>query len=134
MEWYEHVHTYRRDECAVFRKTKEQFGGLSNMASGYSLNVNGVEIRTAEALYQACRFPDCPDVQRAIIAERSPMAAKMRGRPFLRDARPDWQAVNIGIMRWCLHMKLAQHIDTFGGVLLSTDERSVVEDSARDDF
>jgi len=43
--------TYHRDECVVFLKTKEQFGGLSNMAGGYSLFVNGIRILTAEALY-----------------------------------------------------------------------------------
>jgi ribA/ribD-fused uncharacterized protein len=134
MAWYEHVQTYRRGDCAVFRKTREQFGGLSNMASGYPLVVNGITVRTSEALYQACRFPDRPDVQRAIIEERSPMAAKMWGRKFLRDARADWQTVNIEIMGWCQRVKLAQHFDTFGALLLSTNGRPIVEESARDDF
>lgn len=134
MMWYEHVQTYRRDDCVVFRKTREQFGGLSNMASGYPLVVNGITIRTSEALYQACRYPDHPDVQRAIIDERSPMAAKMRGRKSLRDARPDWQTINIEIMDWCQRVKLAQHIDTFGALLLSTNGHPIVEESSRDDF
>ena len=33
--------TYHRNECAVFLKTAEQFGGLSNMADGYPLVING---------------------------------------------------------------------------------------------
>ena len=42
-------------EVVVVYKTKEVFGGLSNMASGYPLQINGVCILTTEALYQACR-------------------------------------------------------------------------------
>ena len=60
---------YERSKSVVFFKTKEAFGGLSNMASGFPLRVNGVRIHTSEALYQACRFPHMPEVQRKIIAE-----------------------------------------------------------------
>ena len=34
--------TYNRQDCITFRKTAERFGGLSNMAGGYPLFVNGV--------------------------------------------------------------------------------------------
>ncbi|MFN9866243.1 MAG: DUF1768 domain-containing protein, partial [Pseudanabaena sp.] len=82
--------TYNRLECITFRKTAEKFGGLSNMAGGYLLNVNGVKILTSEALYQACRFPHLPEVQRLIIAERSPMTAKMKSKPYRDNSRVDW--------------------------------------------
>ena len=49
--------TYRYDEVCAFRKTKEAFGALSNMASGFPIRINGTFILTSEALYQACRFP-----------------------------------------------------------------------------
>src|SRR5437899_1766418 len=91
--------TYKRRESVVFLKTKEEFGGLSNMAGGFPLRVNGVSILTSEALYQACRFPHLPDVQRQIIAERSPMTAKMRGKPHRANSRPDWDNVRVRIMR-----------------------------------
>src|SRR5436309_5954032 len=94
--------TYKRAECAVFSKTKEEFGGLSNMAGGYPLCVNGVRILTSEALYQACRFPHRPEVQRLIIAQKSPMTAKMKSKPHREDSRPDWDEVRVLIMRWCL--------------------------------
>ena len=54
------LRTYEPEECVVFRKTAEAFGGLSNMAAGFPLKVNGVSVRTSEALYQACRFPHRP--------------------------------------------------------------------------
>jgi len=44
------IRTYQPAECAVFFKTNEQFGGLSNMAPGFPLVVNDVQIRTSEAL------------------------------------------------------------------------------------
>jgi predicted NAD-dependent protein-ADP-ribosyltransferase YbiA (DUF1768 family) len=55
---------YNASECCVFRKTKEPFGGLSNMASGYPIKVNGVDIASSEALYQDCRYLHLQEVQR----------------------------------------------------------------------
>ena len=43
-------------DCAVFRKTHEKNGGLSNMAAGYPVYFNGTQIRTSEALYQGAVF------------------------------------------------------------------------------
>lgn len=126
--------TYTRQEAITFRKTAERFGGLSNMAGGYLLNVNGVKILTSEALYQACRFPHLPEVQRQIIAERSPMTAKMRSKPYRDNSRPDWDIVRTKIMRWCLQVKLVQNWDKFSKLLLETGDLPIVEDSRKDDF
>lgn len=128
------VRTYDPSASVVFLKTNERFGGLSNMAPGFPLRVNGVRIRTSEALYQACRFPHLPDVQRKIIDEHSPMTAKMRSKPFRKDSRPDWVAVRVKIMRWCLRVKLAQNWREFGRLLLATGDRPIVEQSRKDDF
>lgn len=125
---------YRRDHAAVFLKTREQFGGLSNMASGFPLRVNGVAIRTSEALYQACRFPHRPELQAKIIEQASPMTAKMVGKPFRDDSRPDWDRVRTKIMRWCLRLKLAQNYPAFSELLLSTGDQPIVEQSRKDDF
>lgn len=125
------VRTYHPAESAVFLKTNERFGGLSNMAPGFPIFLNGVRIRTSEALYQACRFPRRPDVQRQIIDDPSPMTAKMRSKPFRADTRPDWDAVRVKIMRWCLRVKLAQNWQTFGKLLLSTGDMPIVEKKVR---
>lgn len=125
---------YRREHAAVFLKTREQFGGLSNMASGFPLRVNGVAIRTSEALYQACRFPHRPELQAKIIEQVSPMTAKMVGKPYRDDSRPDWDRVRTKIMRWCLRVKLAQNYQAFSELLLSTGDRPIVEQSRKDDF
>lgn len=126
--------TYHMPECIVFLKTHEAFGGLSNMAAGYPLVVNAVRILTSEALYQACRFPLLPEVQKLIIGQASPMGAKMKSKPHRKNSRPDWEQVNVEIMRWCLHVKLAQNWERFGELLLSTGEKPIVEESKRDGF
>lgn len=125
---------YARGEVVVVYKTKDEFGGLSNMASGYTLLVNGVRILTTEALYQACRFPDLPEVQRLIIAQTSPMTAKMRSKPYRAQTRSDWDEIRFKVMRWCLRVKLAQNFDEFGRLLLATRDRQIVEQSRKDDY
>ncbi|MCK8600137.1 NADAR domain-containing protein [Desulfoferrobacter suflitae] len=125
---------YLASESVVFKKTNEHFGGLSNMAPGFPLVVNGIHIRTAEALYQACRYPHMQDVQRLIIDERSPMTAKMRTRTYRKSSRPDWDQVRVTIMRWCLRLKLGQNWEKFSELLLETGDRPIVERSRKDDF
>src|SRR5437762_2304741 len=125
---------YHRARCVLFRKTHERFGGLSNMASGYPLVVNGVSIRSSEALYQACRYPHLPGVQRQIIAENNPWMAKMKGKPHRDQSRPDWEEVKVRVMRWCLRVKLAQNWSSFSKLLVETEDLPIVEDSSRDGF
>lgn len=126
--------TYSRKDSVVFLKTDEPFGGLSNMAGGYPIHVNGVRILTSEALYQICRFPHLPEVQKLIIGQVSPMTAKMRSKPYRKNSRPDWDQVRVRIMRWSLRMKLANNWDAFSALLLKTGERPIVEESRKDDF
>ena len=128
------LRVYSRAEVIPFRSTKEKFGGLSNMAPGFPLLVNGITIRTSEALYQACRFPHMPEIQRMIIGEKSPMTAKMVSKPHREQSRSDWQSVRVKIMRWCLRLKLAQNWQTFGELLYSSGDLPIVEDSRKDDF
>lgn len=125
---------YQASEIIWFRKTKENFGGLSNMCAGYPLVINGHIIRTSEAIYQACRFPDFPDIQRLIINEKSPMTAKMKSKPYRQHTRKDWDKVRVKIMRWCLQVKLAQNFIKFGQLLEETHKWPIVEDSRKDKF
>ncbi|MEO7019749.1 MAG: NADAR family protein [Ktedonobacteraceae bacterium] len=125
---------YYRNECTTFLKTAEQFGGLSNMAGGYPLLLNDISIYTSEALYQACRFPHKSELQKLIISQKSPMTAKMKSKPYRSDSRSDWDEIRVQVMWWCLRVKLAQHWEKFGGLLLSTDNKFIVEESYRDQF
>jgi len=129
------VRTYRVADCAVFCKTRDANGGCSNMAAGFPLLVNGIAIRTSEALYQAMRFPHWPEMQEKIIAQASPMAAKAVCAPFREErSRPDWMEVRVPLMAWVLRVKLIQNFVSFGDVLLATGGRPIVEQSFKDDF
>lgn len=132
--------TYRRIECATFRKTDERFGGLSNMAPAYPVFVSGTRVLTTEHLYQCCRFPNHPEIQKEILKEKSPMSAKMKSKPHRKEhARLDWegtdgQGVQVEVMRWCLHLKLSQNWARFRTLLLETGDRPIVEESHNDRF
>lgn len=125
---------YERNSIIIFRKTKEKYGGLSNMASGYPISINGERILTSEALYQACRFPHLPDVQRMVIDQRSPMTAKMKSKPFRNSSREDWENIRIQIMRWCLRVKMYQNFKKFYPLIVDTFDKDIVEESYKDDF
>lgn len=127
------VRTYQQSECVIFLHTKQRFGGLSNMCAGYPLRINEVDIRTAEALYQACRFPSYEVIQSEIIAQRSPISAKMKARKHHFFTRSDWNSVRLKVMRWTLRVKLAQNWDKFSTLLLLTGDKPIVEESSRGD-
>lgn len=128
------IRTYERDKCVVFLKTQEAFGGLSNMAGGYPLLVNETRILTSEALYQACRFPQAPEVQRLIISQTSPMTAKMRSKPYRAETREDWLRIRVRIMKWCVATKLVRNWTKFSTLLNETGDLPIVEQSRSDMF
>ena len=124
------------ENCAVFFRISEEFGELSNMCNWFPLEVNRIQVRSTEALYQACRFPHRPDWQQEILIAKHAMQAKMMAKKQNRriDSRPDWDDVRVPIMRWCLRLKLYQHFGTFYQVLRSTGDRAIVERSSKDRF
>ncbi len=122
-------------QSVVFRKTTEAWGGLSNMAPGFTISVGSTTFLTSEALYQAMRFPGRPDVQEMIIEQGSPMTAKMKSKKFRReDSHPQWDSIRVAVMHWCLELKLAQNWTIFGELLRSTEPLQIVEHSSRDCF
>lgn len=129
-----HTRSYLRHDSVVFRMTTGEFGALSNMAPDFPLAINGARILTTEALYQACRFPNFPEIQAVIIDQPSPMTAKMKSKRYRENTRADWEKYRVRIMRWCLRVKLAQNWARFGAVLLQTGALSIVEESRKDDF
>lgn len=129
------VVVYDRAGSAVFCKTRDPLGGLSNMAAGFPLRVAGLDVRTPEALYQALRYPHLPEVQREILDQKSPMAAKMVAKRSRAHTRPGWEeGLRVVIMLWTLRVKLAQHTAAYGGLLAETGARPIVEESRLDDF
>ncbi len=125
---------YEVDDCVAFRKTSEPFGGLSNMASGYKINICDVQFLTSEALYQACRFPYYPEIQEQIIKQHSPMYAKFVSKKYANLTRKGWDKDRVKIMRWALRAKLVNNWYSFGEILKYTDGKIIVEDSSKDTF
>lgn len=125
---------YNINECIVFAKTNEPFGGLSNMAAGYPLFINDNIIPNSEALYQAMRYSLFPKIQYEIISQHSPMTAKMISKKYRAYSRQDWESVRIKIMRWALEIKLSQHWITFSELLKATEDKPIVEYSRKDNF
>ena len=134
MNFEQDFREYRVDECISFRKTDEKFGGLSNMAPGYKIYINSVEVLNSEALYQAFRYSYYPDIQREIILQKSPMTAKMVSKKYRSLSRNDWEKNKVTIMRWCLRAKLIFNWKKFGQLLDSTGNKIIVEDSNKDSF
>lgn len=129
------VRSWDLHSSICFQKTSEEWGAFSNMAAGFPIVINDVQWRTSEALYQALRFPDFPDVQELIRMEKSPMAAKMVSKPHrLKSSRTDWEDVRIDLMYWSLRVKLAHNFHNFGGLLRKSMKTEIVEKSSKDRF
>ena len=116
-----------------FKKTKEKWGGLSNMAGGYPIYINEIEIYTSEAIYQAMKFTD-KNIQQEIIEKKSPMTAKMVAKKYKKFIRNDWEIIKVKIMRWALLLKLMFNYEKFGSLLQETDNKIIVELSHKDKF
>jgi len=125
---------YNLENSCIFKKNNDEYGGLSNMATGFPLRVNGVNIKTTEALYQICRFPHLPEIQEKIINEKSPMSVKIISNANKKNSRDDWDLIRVKVMRWCLNLKLAQNFVSFGAALNQTGLKNIVENSKKDNF
>lgn len=119
---------------AIFKKTHEQWGEFSNMASGFPIYINNCSIRSSEALYQALKFTEYPEVQEKIISQSSPMTAKMVAKPYKHLIRSDFEDKKILIMKWSVRAKLVCNYSRFAEILLASDNRMIVEESRRDNF
>lgn len=126
------IRRYLKSECVTFKSTKGKYGALSNMAPDFPIQINGVEIFTSEALYQALRFPDYPEIQKEILNFKSPISAKKFGRQHLDKTRPDWKNNRFRIMKFCIEVKLYQNWNKFSSELLKTGDKSIVEYTDKD--
>ena len=104
------------------------------MSRAWPLKLYGARGRTTEHLYQAMRFSAHPDFQREVLSANKPKAAKLIARKYDELTRADWLDVRIDVMRWCLEIRLAQHLTRFGSLLEKSGERPIVEFSKRDTF
>jgi len=113
----------------AIRRVRDPFGYLGNMSPHpVSYHGAGGEFATAEALFQALRFPRVSLVREEIRAARSPMAAKMIAKKDIgRMHVVPRSAQDLENMRFVLSLKVVRHAEVKNG-LLSTDDRPIVED------
>ncbi len=126
--------TYNASKCIVLHKVKEPFGDLLNMSSAFPMIVNGIKIRSSEALYQSLRFPFLPNVQKKIIDTASPLMAKRIISPLKGQSRIDFDELRIDFMRWCLRVKLACNYEGVGELLDASGNKILVEKSPSGTF
>lgn len=109
-----------------FTKVNLLYGWLGNM-SNHSINHNGKEWRTCEALFQSMRF-DNEDVIEAIRLEKSPMGAKFKAKAnkHLMKVKP-MSDDDLDNMRICVQLKFEQHSELMKH-LLETNDCVIFED------
>lgn len=112
----------------AFTKVSLPYGWLGNMAP-YPITYDNKEWRTSEALFQALRFKDFPDVQEKIREQKSPMAAKMVSKPY-RELLVGYEYLgeqDIEYMNLVLKLKLEQHVN-LQEQLYHTGNDQIIED------
>jgi ribA/ribD-fused uncharacterized protein len=116
-------------------KVKEP-GGCFSLMSPHPVICNGIEFRTAEALFQWLRFSAHPDVQKVILEQKSPMGAKMKARLnralLNRGDKWDESQDDIPRMKICLQLKIEQHPD-LKKLLIDTGSATIIEDCTTHD-
>jgi len=114
----------------TFTKVKLPYGWLGNM-SRYPVTYEGVEYRTTEALFQALRFREYPEVAEEIRAQKSPMAAKLTAKKYMEFADAG-EEIDNQRMLMCLKLKLEQHPELVQ-MLLDTGAATIIEDCTNRD-
>ena len=116
---------------------EQDFYVLSNF-SAFNLERDGLTFPTSEHAYHYEKFaademgPRSDVGYEIMVAPSAHEAFKIAERNrHLR--RPDWDDVKVGIMRGILRAKAAQH-EYVRRKLLATGDRTLVENSWRDDF
>lgn len=122
---------YNKKDIISFAKIAGEWGRFSNMHYG-ALFVNETLIPSVEALYQSCKYPLYPNIQKEILSQDNAMKAKSISRQYIRYQRQDWEDVKYQIMRWCLMVKLIQEWDDLAPLLLKTKGFPIVEYSKKD--
>ena len=118
----------------IIRDVKGEYGWLGNM-SPHPVEHDGIWWKTAEALFQALRFPiDAvndrgENIREIIRAQKSPMAAKLKakGSKDKMNITPMGDE-DLDNMRMVLRLKFKWNWNPLERDLLATGDRFIVED------
>jgi ribA/ribD-fused uncharacterized protein len=127
--------TYNKNDVCFFSKAKDQWGEFGNMTGGFKFRLTkDILIPSSENLYQAMRFPEYPEIQKAVIEQKSGFGSKMVSKKYRKTHTFEgFEEHKIDIMLWCLQLKALNH-KNFRDVLLSTGTKTIVELSNKDSF
>lgn len=136
--------SYDKREVASFSLTNAPLGELSNFHPRMPILVpteaGVVRLDSSETWYQADKFRDHPDAQRAVIEaanahKNGPRGGKDAARAMGDMVSTDWTSGrSVMSMRYILRLKYAQHPETVGAALDQTGDRPIVEFSRHDAF
>ena len=118
----------------IIRKVNDVNGWLGNM-SAHPVKHEGKWWLTAEALFQALRFPmdavndEGMNIREIIYTQKAPMAAKMKSKRY-KDKRNITPMGNEDLenMKIVLRLKFGKHNNPIETDLLGTGDRFIVED------
>lgn len=127
---YDGIQTYPADECAVFCKTHEEWGILSNMAST-PITIDGVEFKSAEHIFQMMKFRNPEYVVKAwngITANNKKSSnIKMTAKSYEPNhRREDWGRMIVDALKYAIQQKYEQ-CETFRQELERSKGKFIVE-------
>lgn len=125
-------HKCDTDELVCFYE--QEFYVLSNF-SAFQVSIGGVVFMTSEHAYHWYKFvaPNSTGVAECVRNARSAHDAFKIAQQNKSRRRADWDLVKVNIMRCILRHKARQH-EYVLRKLLETGDRTLVEDSWRDDY
>ena len=127
------MRVYLKDQACGFRYTRAAWGAFSNFQPLPVPIVAGPwSFASSEAVYQACKFPAHPGVQKRIAEAPTAREAAAIGRTPGFGIDPGWNARRVDAMRWVLRMKREANRGEIDALLAATGERPIVEVSTRD--
>ena len=109
---YDGIQSYPASECAVFCKTNEEWGILSNMAST-PIIIEGVEFKSAEHIFQMLKFIEAEYVKKVwqgITANNKiSQNIKMTAKSYEPEhRRADWGSMIVAALKYAMQKKYEQ--------------------------
>lgn len=127
------VNASPNNNTIAFTKVDLPYGWMGNM-SAYPVIYNGIEYKTTESLFQSLRFTEFPEVQKEIMEQTSPMAAKMVAKKYkhlLEDVGYELMGEqDVKNMYLCVKLKLEQH-PNLAQDLMDTQNKKIIEDCSK---
>ncbi|CAG8583825.1 14423_t:CDS:2, partial [Dentiscutata heterogama] len=130
-----------------FYNRNEEYYEFTNFKEGFPINISMGEISTnyrdfyevkswstSEHLFQAAKFKEShPEIVEQIRKCRSPRDALNLARINQHLVDPNWQDINVGVMKWAVKAKFIQN-RRLAERLLSTGDKKLVEHTNIDKF